>query len=91
MTMKEVIERVRTELNEQYVPLINKYREEAIAKDSFYRRELEKQEKFLVERSIERDELLKSQGLQLQDYIAKYNDKCKECESYIKISEHRLE
>ena len=60
MTLKEVIERVRTELNEQYVPLINKYREEAIAKDSFYRRELEKQEKFLVERSIERDELLKS-------------------------------
>ena len=27
----------------------------------------------------------------MQDYIAKYNDKCKECESYIKISEHRLE
>lgn len=48
MTMKEVIERVRKELNDQYVPLVNKFREEASAKDTFYRRELEKQELALV-------------------------------------------
>ena len=59
MTMKEVIERVRKELNDQYVPLVNKFREEASAKDTFYRRELEKQEKELIEKSIERDKRLR--------------------------------
>lgn len=91
MTMKEVIERVRKELNDQYVPLVNKFRDEASAKDTFYRRELEKQELALVQKSMNRDQRLRTVETQLQDFIAKYNDKVKECESYIKISEHRLE
>ena len=28
--------------------------------------------------------------IRLSDFKEKYSDKCKECESYIQISEHRL-
>lgn len=34
---------------------------------------------------------VKDQDRQLADWQAKYSDKCQECESYISISEHRLE
>ncbi|TNV84501.1 hypothetical protein FGO68_gene14539 [Halteria grandinella] len=91
MTMKEVIERVRIELNQQYVPLISQLKEEAHARNSFYQREMEKMENAFGERTQALEDRVRAQDLQLQDWIAKYNDKCKECASYISISEHRLQ
>ncbi len=45
--------------------MVNKFREEASAKDTFYRRELEKQEKQLIEKSMERDNRLRFVEVQL--------------------------
>ena len=42
------------------MPLVNKFREEASAKDTFYRRELDKQEMALVQKSMERDQRLRT-------------------------------
>ena len=42
LTMKEVIDRVKTELSQHYTPIINQYKEEIGSKDYFYQREIEK-------------------------------------------------
>lgn len=91
MTMREVIDRVRGELNQQYLPLIAKYKEELQAKDQFFLRELEKQRNQFTSEQFAAEEQLRRLDMALKDYQAKYSDKCMECESYISISEHRLE
>jgi hypothetical protein len=42
LTMKEVIDRVKNELNQHYTPIINSLKEEISSKDYFYQREIEK-------------------------------------------------
>ena len=37
------------------------------------------------------EERIKKLDARVQDWMCKYTDKCKECDSYISISEHRLE
>jgi hypothetical protein len=42
LTMKEVLDRVKNELSQQYNPIIDKFKEDLSVKDMFYQRELEK-------------------------------------------------
>ena len=47
MTMVEVIERVKSELTCKYEPQIKRMKEESAAKDIYYQREIEKQQKII--------------------------------------------
>ena len=89
--MKEVIERVKAELKQQYEPLYQKVKDEGKSQVLYYEREMAKIEKRYKDELTLIEIRLKSKEEALFDYMNKYKDKCLECESYIGISEHRLD
>lgn len=91
MTMKEVLDRVRGELSQQYTPIISKLQQELEAKDVYHMREIEKQEKLFKEEIKAIMAKQKDQDNILQDFKVKLSDKSRECASLVQISEHRLD
>ena len=90
MTMIEVIERVKNELTCKYEPQISKMKDESAAKDIFYQRELEKQQKLISMSQGQLEQRMHTVLDELQDFKNKLEDKTIECQNYIqKIDERR--